>query len=84
MELKSLQSFLAIKHCKQTKIRKVIKLAQSSIFKWSHICDHMVGVKLLRDTFLFLQKKEINTRGDNIMVRTPTYVRKSIGKLREY
>jgi len=30
LELKSWQTFLAIKRCQRTKIRKVIKLAQSS------------------------------------------------------
>jgi hypothetical protein len=40
LELKSSWSFLAIKHCQQTKFEKVIKLTQSSIKKWSHICDH--------------------------------------------
>jgi hypothetical protein len=30
LELKSSRTFLAIKHCQRTKIRKVIKLARSS------------------------------------------------------
>ena len=40
MPLESSAKFLAIKRCKRTKFGKVFKLAQSSIKKWSHICDH--------------------------------------------
>ena len=38
LELKSSRTFLAIKHCEGTKIGKVIKQSQSSIFKLAHIC----------------------------------------------
>jgi hypothetical protein len=37
LELKSLQTFLAIKRCQQTQFGKVINLARSSIFKLAHI-----------------------------------------------
>jgi hypothetical protein len=37
LELESSAKFLAIKHCQRSKIRKVIKLAQSSFFKWAHM-----------------------------------------------
>jgi hypothetical protein len=37
LELNGLQTFLAIKLCQQTKIGKIIYLAQSSIFKLAHI-----------------------------------------------
>ncbi len=40
LELESSAKFLAIKRGQQTKIGKDIKLAQSSIKKMSHICDH--------------------------------------------
>jgi len=40
LELKSLQTFLAIKRCQRTKIRKIIKQARSSKKKWSQICGH--------------------------------------------
>ena len=40
LELKCSQTFLAIKCCQRTKLGKVIKLAQRSIFKWAHICAH--------------------------------------------
>ena len=38
LELKSLWSFLAIKHCQGTKSKKIIKLAKSSLIKVAHIC----------------------------------------------
>ena len=47
LELKSWQTFLAIKRCQRTKIRKVIKLARSSKKKWLQI--RAIAVKLLRD-----------------------------------
>ena len=37
LELKSLQTFLAIKCCQRTKIGKVINLAQSSLNKVTHV-----------------------------------------------
>ena len=40
LELKSSAKFLAIKCCQRTKFGKVIKLANSSSFKWPHICAH--------------------------------------------
>ena len=39
-KLKILRKFLAIKRCQPSTFGKVIKLTQSSIKKWSHICDH--------------------------------------------
>ena len=38
LELKSLQSFLAIKHCQGIKSKKVSKLARSLLIKVAHIC----------------------------------------------
>jgi hypothetical protein len=38
LELKSSQTFLAIKRCEGTKIRNVIKQSRSSIYKLAHIC----------------------------------------------
>ena len=40
LELKSSQSFLAIKRCLGTKSKKVIKLARSSLIKVAHICTN--------------------------------------------
>jgi hypothetical protein len=40
LELESSAKFLAIKRCQWTKFGKVIKLAQSSIKKWVHVCAH--------------------------------------------
>jgi hypothetical protein len=40
LELESSAKFLAIKHCQQTKVGKVINLSRSSFKKWSHICNH--------------------------------------------
>jgi hypothetical protein len=40
LELESSAKFLAIKRGQRTTIGKDIKLAQSSIKKTSHICDH--------------------------------------------
>jgi hypothetical protein len=40
LELENSDTFLAIKHCQQTKVRKVINLSQSSFKKWLHICNH--------------------------------------------
>jgi len=37
LELNSLRSFVAIKCCQRTKFGKVMKLARSSIKKWSHM-----------------------------------------------
>ena len=37
LELESSAKFLAIKHCQRSKIWKIIKLAQSSFFKWAHM-----------------------------------------------
>ena len=33
-------TFLAIKRCMRTNIKKVIKIAQSSSKSWAHICAH--------------------------------------------
>jgi hypothetical protein len=49
LELKSSQSFLAIKRCQRTKIRKVIKLARSS--KKSGRISATIAVKLLKVPF---------------------------------
>ncbi len=38
LKLKSLATFLAVKRCQQTNIRKVIKLPRSSFCKLVHIC----------------------------------------------
>jgi len=44
LELKSSQSFLAIKLCQQTKSKKVIKQSRSSIKSWVHIIiGHGIG-----------------------------------------
>ena len=38
LELKSWQTFLAIKRCERTKIGKVIKRSRSSFYKLAHTC----------------------------------------------
>ncbi len=38
LEMKSLQTFLAIKRSQQTKIRKVIKQSRSSLKTMAHMC----------------------------------------------
>jgi hypothetical protein len=47
LELESSATFLAIKRCQRTKFGKVIKLAQSSIKIWAHICAHHQSLGLI-------------------------------------
>ena len=57
LELKSWRTFLAIKRCQRTKIRKVIKLEQSS--KKSGDIYVTIAVKLLRQWFDVLERDQI-------------------------